>query len=275
MTWRDILVHLKAHEEWSEHIEVAIRLAKTFNARLTGLWTSRQVATIKQYLGATSDAALEVEARETALAAEAEQRFRQALKANGVDGDWDMGEGDASEILMLAGRVHDLIVVEQRREGSDEPGWDVAETCAVSSGTPTLVVPFEGSFLSVGERVLIAWNGSQQAAAAVHGAMPLIRSAKHVTVLIGRGKESLSSITRYPRMDIVGYLERHAAEVSTWAFEAHDWEAGARILAAADDTNSDVVVMGAYGYPAWRELFLGGATQHVLKNMTIPVLMAH
>ena len=113
MTWRDILVHLNAYEDWSEHIEVAIRLAKTFNARLTGLRTSREAATIKQYLGATSDAALEVEAREAVLAAEAEQRFRQALKANGVDGDWDTGEGDASEILMLAGRVHDLIVVEQ------------------------------------------------------------------------------------------------------------------------------------------------------------------
>ncbi len=275
MAWRNILVHLKAHEAWSEHIEVAIRLAKAFDARLRGLRTSREAATIKQYLGETSGAALEVEAREAALAAEAEQRFRQALKANGIDGDWDVGEGDASEIVMLAGRVHDVIVVQQRNEGFDERGWDVAETCAVSSGTPTLVVPFEGSFPSVGERVLIAWNGSQQAAAAVHGAMPLIRRAKHVTVLIGRGKESLSSITRYPKMDIVGYLERHAAEVSTWAFEAHDWEAGARILDVADDTNSDVVVMGAYGHPAWRELFLGGATRYVLEHMTVPVLLAH
>jgi len=275
MTWRDILVHLNAYEDWSEHIEVAIRLTKTFNARLTGLRTTRQAATIKQYLGATSDAALEVEAREAVLAAKAEQRFRQALKTNGVDGDWDTGEGDASEILMLAGRVHDLIVVEQRHEGFDETGWDVAETCAVSSGTPTLVVPFEGLFPSVGERVLVAWNGSEQAAAAVHGAMPLIRRAKHVTLLIGKGKERVGSVTRYPKIDIVGYLGRHATEVSTWAFEAHDWEAGARLLDIANETNSDLIVMGAYGHPAWRELFLGGATRHVLKHMMVPILMAH
>ena len=25
----------------------------------------------------------------------------------------------------------------------------------------------------------------------------------------------------------------------------------------------------------WRELFLGGATRHILQHMTIPVLMAH
>src|SRR5208337_3579637 len=109
---------------------------------------------------------LEAEARETALASETERRFRDALNANRLDGDWDAAEGNPSEILMLAGRVHDVIVVKQTQEGVDEPGWDVPEACAVSSGTPTLVVPFEGSFPSIGERLLIAWNGSQQAAAA-------------------------------------------------------------------------------------------------------------
>jgi len=275
MTWRDILVHVKANEDWSEHIDVAMRLAKTFNASLTGLRTSQSTARIKQFVGAEPQAVLDAEAKETELATGAEQRFREALKASGVDGDWDTAEGNASEILMLAARVHDVIVVKQTQEGVDEPGSDVPEACAVSSGTPTLVVPFEGSFPSIGERALVAWNGSQQAAAAVHGAMPLIHRAKHVTVLIGRGKESLSSITRYPKLDIVGHLSRHAAEVSTWAFEAHDWEAGARILDIADETNSDLVVMGAYGHSAWRELFLGGATRHVLKHMTLPVFMAH
>jgi len=275
MTWRDILVHVKANEDWSEHIDVAMRLAKTFNARLTGLRTTQSAARIKQFLGTEPQTVLDAEAKEMALATETERRFQEALKASGVDGDWDTAEGNASEILLLAGRVRDVIVVKQTQESVDELGWDVPEACAVSSGTPTLVAPFEGSFPLIGERVLVAWNGSQQAAAALHGAMPLIHLAKHVTALIGRGKESLSSITRYPKLDIVGHLSRHAVEVSTWAFEAHDWEAGARILDIADETNSDLVVMGAYGHSQWRELFLGGATRHVLKHMTLPVLMAH
>jgi nucleotide-binding universal stress UspA family protein len=275
MTWRDILVHLQAVEEWSGHIDIAISLAKTFDARLTGLRTSTSAATIKHYLGASSPAALEIEEKEAALAAEAEKRFRQALAASGVEGDWDVAEGSASDILSVAGRVHDLIVVRQRRMNGDEPGFDVAETCAVWSGTPTLVAPCAGSFPTVGERVLVAWNGSQQASAAVHGALPLIERAKHVTVLIGKGKESVSSITRYPKLDIVGYLGRHAAEVSTYAHEAGDWDAGAKILDVVDRTESDLIVMGAYGSSAWRELFLGGATRHVLEHMTVPVLMAH
>ena len=188
---------------------------------------------------------------------------------------WDSGEGNASELLTLAGRLHDLLIVEQTHEGFDEFGWDVAETCAVSSGTPTLVIPFEGTFPSIGRRVLVAWNGSRQAAAAVHGALPLIQRAEHVTALIGRGKESFSSITRYPKLDIVGYLGRHTANVSARVFEAHDVEAGARISQVAEETDSSLIVMGAYGHSAWRELFLGGATRQMLKHMTLPVLMAH
>jgi nucleotide-binding universal stress UspA family protein len=274
MTWRDILVHVKVHEEWSEHIDVAIGLAKQFKARLTGLRTSQNLAVLKSYLGEDSPATVEFQTRETSLARAAGQRFRDALTANGVDGDWDVGEGNASELLTLAGRVHDLIIVEQTHEGFDEPGWDVAETCAVSSGTPTLVVPFEGSFPSVGKRILVAWNGSRQASAAIHAALPLIEGAEHVNVLLGRQKESFGSITRLPRLDIVGYLARHAREkVSTWAFEAGD--AGARMLGIAEETNSDLLVMGAYGHSAWRELFLGGATRYILEHMTTPVLMAH
>ncbi len=275
MTWRSILVHVKAYKEWSEHIDVAMRLAKSFNARIRGLHTSRNAAILKQYLGAESQAALEAEAREMVLAGAAEQRFRNALTVNGVAGDWDVGEGAASELLPLAGRVHDLIVVEQTHEGFDESGWDVAETCAVSSGTPTLVVPFEGSFPSTGQRVLVAWNGSRQAAAALHGALPLIRRAQHVTALIGRGKESFSSITRYPKLDIAEYLRLHASDVSARTFEASEIEDGAKMLQVAKETNSDLLVMGAYGHSAWREFFLGGTTRYVLSHMTVPVLMAH
>jgi len=275
MTWRDFLVHVKAYEDWSEHIDVAMRLAKDFDAKLTGLYTSRNVAVIKTLLGENTAAAREIEARELAQMQAAEQRFRNKLKENGVDGEWDYGEGAASELVTFASRVHDVTIVEQTSEVSDEPGWDIAETCAVSSGTPVLVIPCEGSFPSIGKRILVAWNESRQAAAAIHGALPLISRAEHVAVLIGRGKESFGSITRYPKLDIARYLGRHATEVSTWAFEASDFEAGARILQIAEDKNSDLIVMGAYGHSAWRELFLGGATRYVLKHMTIPVLMAH
>ncbi len=275
MSWRDFLVHVKAHEEWPEHIDVALRLAKQFNARLTGLRTIRDVAVLKAYLGEDADTTREVESREAEATSKAEERFRKALDENGIAGDWDIGEGDASELLMVAGRVHDLIIVEQTHEGFEEPGWDVAESCAVSSGTPTLIIPWEGSFPAIGKHILIAWNGSREAAAAVHAALPLIEQAGQVTVLIGQDKERFGSITRFPKADIVGYLGRHACRVSKWGFQASAAEAGPRMLAVAAEKGADVLVMGAYGHSSFREFILGGATRYVLKHMAIPVLMAH
>ena len=52
-----------------------------------------------------------------------------------------MAEGNASELLSLAGRCHDLIVVQQSAQGLDDLGTDIAEECAVTSGVPTLIVP--------------------------------------------------------------------------------------------------------------------------------------
>ncbi len=36
---------------------------------------------------------------------------------------------------------------------------------------------------------------------------------------------------------------------------------------------ADLVVMGAYSHSRLKELLLGGVTQHVLENATLPVLM--
>ncbi len=33
--------------------------------------------------------------------------------------------------------------------------------------------------------------------------------------------------------------------------------------------------MGAYGHARWCGLVLGGVTLHMLKHMTVPVLMSH
>jgi nucleotide-binding universal stress UspA family protein len=275
MAWRDILVHFKHHKDWSPQIDVAVRLAAAHEARLTGLYTLRDVAMMKLVFGATSAAAAEAAARAQPRVDAAEQRFRDAAKAAGVVAEWQTGEGNADELLAVVGRFHDLIVVEQSDPGSDEIGWDVAESCVLSSGRPTLVVPVQGSVGTVGTRILVAWNDSRQAAAAVHAALPLIEKAQSVTVAIGRGKDVRSSVTRMPRLDIVDYLRKHNGAVSSLPLNTRDADAGEAILRAVSETGADLLVMGAYGRSAWRELVLGGATRHVLQHMRVPVLMAH
>ena len=50
-TCKSILVHLKTYQDWSPAIDAAIALAQKYDARLTGLYTIRELAMIKLVLG--------------------------------------------------------------------------------------------------------------------------------------------------------------------------------------------------------------------------------
>jgi nucleotide-binding universal stress UspA family protein len=190
--------------------------------------------------------------------------------------DWQVAEGDAAEVLGVAARYHDLTIIEQTDLVSDEIGFDVPETCVLSSGRPVLIVPNTGRFDQVGRSIVVAWNGSRQAAAALHGALPFIDHAERVLVLQGRGRTSYPSVTRWPSLDLRRAISSHGVPVlSIEPIGVEDADAGSAILAVAAREAADLVVMGAYGRSWLSEWILGGATRHILSHMNVPVLMAH
>ena len=74
--------------------------------------------------------------------------------------------------------------------GQFDPGHDretlppgLAEEIVRQSGGPVLLVPYAGSFAATGRSVLVAWNGSREAARAVRDALPLLAAAAEVRVL--------------------------------------------------------------------------------------------
>jgi len=50
---------------------------------------------------------------------------------------------------------------------------------------------------------------------------------------------------------------------------------GRTLLMQAKDYGADLLVMGCYGHSRLREFVLGGASEYVLRHMTVPVLMSH
>ena len=47
------------------------------------------------------------------------------------------------------------------------------------------------------------------------------------------------------------------------------------IIGQAVEMNADLIVMGAYGHARLREIILGGVTRDLLKQSSLPLLMAH
>lgn len=275
MSWKRILVHVKPYRDCMPAIDAALQIAKPLGAHLTALYTLRELAMLKIVFGPEHKEVLEAASRDRPLTDKAEHAFRTRCEAAAVPANWDVAEGNTSELLSLAGRCHDLIVVQQSAPVRDDLGAEIIEECAIFSGVPTLIVPNTSTSPTFPKQVVVAWNHSRQSAAALRGAMPLVERADRVIALVGERRDLTPSVTKAPRHDIAELLKAHATKVEIVSFAPSGGDDGSQLLKAAHEAQGDVLVMGAYGRSAWREFLLGGATRQVITNLDIPVLMGH
>ena len=144
------------------------------------------------------------------------------------------------------------------------------EAVVLGSGRATLIVPYAGTFETIGERVLLAWNGSREAARAMAEAMPFLGRATSVLVLeMDSGPEPEASI------EAARALAAHGVRAEARHTVTAGVAAGEILLSTAAETGADLLVMGAYGHTRLRELAFGGVTRTVFAHMTLPVLAAY
>ena len=104
--------------------------------------------------------------------------FREALRLQGISGDWWLIDGpDTSEVVALA-KAADLTILGQYSAQSHNGTRFRPDEIATACGRPLLIVPYIGGFTTVGENVLIAWDGTREATRALNDALPLIGTAK-------------------------------------------------------------------------------------------------
>jgi len=277
MALKDILVHIDDTTACQKRLEAAIHLSKAYEAHLIGLYVLRPLMLPP---GAISEMGTEliVAEQESARvrAGEAEQIFKAATERAGVASEWRWIEGSALvSILSFHARCVDLIVGGQRDEDDPHSPGGIMDNVALESSRPVLVVPYIGASRPIGENVLVAWNASREAARAVNDSLPLLKRAKKVDVITINTHVGDLSDDEIPSADICLHLARHGVNAEAHQTAAGDIEVGDILLSRAADWSTDLIVMGAYGHSRLREIVLGGATKHLLKYMTVPVLMSH
>jgi nucleotide-binding universal stress UspA family protein len=277
MAYKAILVNVPlANAE--VQVELAALLAKAEGAHLTGICSLSETAMLRSavqnpFIRLEADKVEDLIAEESAEATTAEKTFDTIAAQVGVSHSWLTGEAEAADLIVHASRVQDLAVVEQSRDPSDLL-WGPAVQIALS-GYPVLIVPRAWGSPEFGRRALVAWNGSAQASAAVRKAIPLLQRAEHVSVLLGQSRAEFPATMRMASLDLLGYLRHHGVKAEVVGDDTPDEGAGEVILKAAATDKADLLIMGAFGRSRFREWVLGGATRHVLENMTVPVFMAH
>jgi nucleotide-binding universal stress UspA family protein len=276
MGLKDLLVHVDNDPACRSRIDVAVTLAARHGAHLTGIhamgWP-RFPGYVEMELPPTF---LENQRRQLEeQARRAEAHFQEGVRRGGLLGEWRVAEGDITGSVRLHARYADLTVVGQGLDlgGAPQELARLPEELALGVGRPVLVVPRYGSFDTVGERVLIAWNGSREATRAVHDALPILKRAAKVTAL--SIDPEAEPEPRIPGADIALHLARHGIAAEAATTPGGEVAIGDVLLSRAFDLGADLIVMGAYGHARMREMVLGGATRHLLRHMTVPVLMSH
>ena len=276
MGLKDVLVYVDGDPACASRVDVAAALAAQHGAHLTGLH-AMSWPRLSGYLELqlSPNFLEEQQSRLEMLARQAEERFHERVRRHDIQGEWRLDSGSIIEVTVLHARYADLTVVGQGVDVVNAP-YDLAflpEAVVLGVGRPVLVVPRYGTFGTIGERVLVAWNGSREATRAVHDALPLLQRAKKVHILSIDPERD--SGTRVPSADITLHLARHGVPAVAASTLGLDIGVGDLLLSRAADLGIDLIVMGAYGHSRMREMVLGGATRHMLRNMTVPVLRSH
>lgn len=281
MSYKTILVHVDESKHLASRIDLANKIAITENAHLVGA----ALTGISRFMMGTIAPNQLDPAMQPYLdtlrqcAARALGTFDQMAKKAGVMSyEKRLVDDDTAGGISLYARYCDLVIVGQDDLEAPSPAMTTGlpEYVAMSGGSPTLIIPYIGTFNTVGERVLIAWNASSQAMHALRGSLPFLRRAKNVDVMVYNSAARKDVYGDEPGADIALYLARHGVKVNVMQEEiGSEIDVGNALLSCAAEQGTDLIVMGCYGHSRFREILLGGATRVILESMTVPVLMAH
>jgi nucleotide-binding universal stress UspA family protein len=258
MEIRDILVSADPSESGRERLRFAIRLAARFKAHLTGYYTGPTVGLLP------GGPAFEI-------VKEMHGRFADDAANAGVSSDWQVSGEPLIDDLLASIRVKDLAILglgPPTGPEEDLQGFRI-EQVVTAAGRPVLGIPVSALPDVFPDRVLVAWDGSREAARALHDALPLIGAATTVTV-VSLGKRGAELAQR-----AIDHLARHGIK-AVFDGRTLDYDVvGDEILQRAAMLDADLLVAGAYGHPRFMERVLGGVSDRFGRQMLTSVLMSH
>lgn len=274
---RDILVGTAVEserEEASSAIGYGLTLAKAAGAHLTVQSASWRLSGDDAWLGAFDyEGGSIIDRRLDALAHSIAERSAADAAQAGVVCTTEAPNLPYPEIVSrMAGRarLHDLTVLDIGPRTYDLDR-ELIQKALFHSGRPVIAVP-PGHDAFVARRIIVAWDGSAQAARAANDALPFLRAAEAVEIVsVGTEAEIHAAV---PGAEFAPHLARHGVNVSVNDLPKVE-SIAATLRAQAGLFRADMIVMGAYRHSPTREYFFGGVTRSFLRGSPAPLFLAH
>ena len=280
---KDILVPLLLGENHDAALASACAIAARHQSHvvaLVGVSMVTPIATAWSYYPAGIYETLDEVATATtsALAEAVEQRLSREAATHEIRRSTSLWLTSAEQAALHA-RYADVVVL-----GVARPIRDVEKRVfagvLLDSGRPVLVVPPAAPMGEAAGHAVVAWKSSAEAARAVHDALPLLLGARSVDVLVIErepGEEDRHGGAGHDvaGCDIATHLARHGLTVNVVQRPYTPPSTGQSILAYAQASGADLLVVGGYSRSRALEQVFGGVTRTLLEHATMPVLFSH
>ena len=203
--------------------------------------------------------------------------IEKLLQAAGVAGDVTSAYGEASVLddqIAARAALCDVVLIDPALADASLTFQQALE--GVLFKTPVAVALNAAGVDRVlqAKHPMLAWDGSLPALRALHRALPILRQAAQVTILVvdpnPHGPEGQN-----PGSDVATWLTRHDCNVTLQQSPSAGQDIGSCILARAGEIGADLIVMGAYVHSRARQRILGGTTQIMVSQTDHAVLLAH
>ena len=277
MGYKTILTVLTDAERQRKQLDSAIAMTRREDAHLE-VFCMGVDHTQSGYYYAGASAYVFQESIDKAMAAASalEEKVRERLHAEDIRWSVDSAVaqvGGLSTLVGMRARYSDLVVLNRPYGDNATPDAEAVTEAALFEGTaPVLIVPEELQE-PFGKRILIAWNQSNEAMAAVRRALPLLQAAESVEITVvdpsPNGPERSD-----PGGALGQMLTRHGVNTEIAVLARTQPLISDILNRRAMEIGADMIVMGAYSQSRFRQAILGGATRNMLEKAEVPVLMA-
>jgi nucleotide-binding universal stress UspA family protein len=277
MTYATVMVSLALDQPNEARLAVAGQIAEKFDAGMIGIVAS--VFSPPLYFTTGEQAQILIDQGEASIKrrmSELEAQFREAAKNRAKFIEWRCAADFPARYVLQEARCADIVVTGGRSDAFSDPFAIVTPRDLVMEvGRPLLVVPDSVEWLDLRSQ-LVAWKDAPEARRAIVSSLPMLRKAKDVTVaaILETGGSEAVAVARL--RDVVTWLSRHGiAARELVAAQNHDRDGTVQLDAMAGDVGAGVIVAGAYGHSRFRELILGGMTQHLITQTARCALLSH
>ena len=257
--------------------DFAVAVGEAFEAHVAGIAVAYEPIIPGAVMGGIPPEFIEAQRTESEKKAkDATARFEAAAKRSSLSAETrtltSSVSGAADQFARIARRF-DLVVVGQPDPNEGIQDEVIDEAALFESGRPVVYVPFIHKGGLKLDRVMVCWDGGRAATRAIADSMPLLKKAGQVDIVMVASKREDNK--EIPGIDLGQHLARHGLKVEVKRLTSPDIDINSTLLSYAADSNADLIVMGGYGHSRLRDFVLGGATQGVLDEPKMPVLISH